>query len=175
MSAWSKSRGDTRCTAGTGSLGRHPKIAGLSCGYCAASDRRRRVVLPGNTATNRTEEENHQSETGHAVADLRGHRGYDLGCGYLDGHRGDRRPHLVPSTQDSSAIAEGSPAYRRAGSRRAGQVDDGHLGGERCSSAGCDRMVMIAVNSSASAHVGGSRLARFSYAFRKCALPQPNL
>ena len=28
--------------------------------------------------------------------------------GYLDGHRGDRRTHLVPSTQDASAIAEGS-------------------------------------------------------------------
>ena len=28
----------------------------------------------------------------------------------LDGDRGDRRTHLVPSTQDASAIAEGSPA-----------------------------------------------------------------
>jgi hypothetical protein len=48
-----------------------------------------------NTATNRTVED-HESETGHDVADLRGHRGCDLGCGYLDGHRGDRRTHLVP-------------------------------------------------------------------------------
>jgi hypothetical protein len=56
----------------------------------------------------RNEEKNHESETGHDVADLRGHRGCDLGFGYLDGHRGDRRTHLVPSTQDASAIAEGS-------------------------------------------------------------------
>jgi hypothetical protein len=28
--------------------------------------------------------------------DICGHRGCDLGCGYLDGHRGDRRTHLVP-------------------------------------------------------------------------------
>jgi hypothetical protein len=63
-----------------------------------------------NTATNRTDEENHESETGHDVADLRGHRGCDLGFGYLDGHRGDRRTHLASSTQDASAIAVGPPA-----------------------------------------------------------------
>ena len=51
-----------------------------------------------------------EARDGHDVADLRGHRGCDLGFGYLDGPRGDRRTHLVPSTQDASAIAEGPPA-----------------------------------------------------------------
>jgi hypothetical protein len=48
--------------------------------------------------------------SGHDVDDLRGHRGCDLGFGYLDGHRGGRRTDLVRLTRDDTAIAQGSPA-----------------------------------------------------------------